>query len=114
MGHRHNRRRFRWRYKDNTKKWSATGCRLDAEEGVTLAHSLHSYQDLLGSHELPHDSEAGSRSTLDGSGHLGTLAELEEAQRRMFGGEVGDEVSLCAPMLRVVVELFGDVDYTDP
>lgn len=41
-------------------------------------------------------------------------SKLEEAQRRMFGGEVGDEVSLCEPMLRVIISLFGDVDYTDP
>jgi len=39
-----------------------------------------------------------------------------EAERvRMFGGEAGDEVSLCAPMLDVVMTLFnGNVDYEDP
>ncbi|KAF2657664.1 hypothetical protein K491DRAFT_714315 [Lophiostoma macrostomum CBS 122681] len=39
-----------------------------------------------------------------------------EAQRvRFFGGEVGDEVSLLEPMLRVVTDLFdGDIDYEDP
>ena len=46
--------------------------------------------------------------------HPCTPEELEEAQRRMFGGEVGDEVSLCEPMIRVVVSLFGDLDYVDP
>lgn len=38
-----------------------------------------------------------------------------EAQRlRIFGGEIGDEVSLCAPMLQVVTGLFGGLDYEDP
>jgi hypothetical protein len=47
----------------------------------------------------------------------------EETQRtarmmmmRVFGGEVDDDddVSLCAPMLQVVLDLFDDVDYVDP
>jgi len=33
---------------------------------------------------------------------------------RIFGGELGDEVSLCAPMLQVVTGLFGGLDYEDP
>ena len=38
-----------------------------------------------------------------------------EAQRlRIFGGEQGDEMSLCAPMLQVVMGLFGSLDYEDP
>jgi hypothetical protein len=38
-----------------------------------------------------------------------------EAQRlRIFGGEKGDAVSLCAPMLQVVMGLFGGLDYEDP
>lgn len=39
-----------------------------------------------------------------------------EAQRlRIFGGEVGDEVSLLEPMLKVVTDLFdGNTDYEDP
>lgn len=39
-----------------------------------------------------------------------------ETQRlRIFGGEVGDEVSLCVPMLQVVMGLFnGRLDYEDP
>ena len=41
--------------------------------------------------------------------------EALEAQRlRFFGGEVGDEVSLCEPMLKVVMDLFNDIDYVDP
>lgn len=33
---------------------------------------------------------------------------------RIFGGEPGDPVSLCAPMLQVVTGLFGGLDYEDP
>jgi hypothetical protein len=43
-------------------------------------------------------------------------AEAAEAQRlRIFGGEVGDEVSLCPAMLETVLFLFnGRLDYEDP
>ena len=42
-------------------------------------------------------------------------AEEEERERmRMFGGELNDDVSLCEPMLRVLVDLFGDIDYSYP
>jgi hypothetical protein len=42
-------------------------------------------------------------------------AAAAEAQRLLiFGGEAGDEVSLCAPMLSVVMNLFnGRLDYED-
>lgn len=40
---------------------------------------------------------------------------MVEAQRlRLFGGEVGEEASLCAPMLQVVMDLFDGIDYVDP
>ncbi len=39
---------------------------------------------------------------------------LEAHRIRFFGGEAGDEVSLCAPMLQVVLDLFNDIDYQDP
>jgi hypothetical protein len=39
---------------------------------------------------------------------------LAEEQRRIFGGEIGDEVSLCFKMLDVMLGLFGDMDYVDP
>lgn len=40
----------------------------------------------------------------------------DEATRiRIFGGEMGDGVTLCHPMLQVVRSLFdGDLDYADP
>ena len=40
--------------------------------------------------------------------------QLEQEQIKLFGGNVGDDVSLCEPMLRVLSYLFGDIDYTDP
>ena len=42
------------------------------------------------------------------------LSAIEAQRIRIFGGEVGDEVSLCAPMLQVVFDLWGGVDYLDP
>ncbi|KAL3419356.1 hypothetical protein PVAG01_09578 [Phlyctema vagabunda] len=48
------------------------------------------------------------------------LAELDRLHRerercRLFGGEVDElDVSLCEPMLGVLMSLFGDIDYTDP
>src|SRR3954452_8536109 len=45
---------------------------------------------------------------------LEKVAALVEEQQRIFGGEIGDEVSLCDAMLGVVVSLFGDIDYIDP
>jgi hypothetical protein len=40
--------------------------------------------------------------------------QLEQERILLFGGEVDDDVSLCVPMLQVVMSLFGDIDYTDP
>lgn len=44
------------------------------------------------------------------------ILQLEEEQRRLFGGDVGDDVSLIPDhaMLGVVTFLFGDIDYIDP
>ncbi|KAG9244865.1 hypothetical protein BJ878DRAFT_541853 [Calycina marina] len=39
---------------------------------------------------------------------------MEREQIKLFGGDVGDDVSLCEPMLRVMSYLFGGIDYTDP
>jgi hypothetical protein len=43
-----------------------------------------------------------------------THLDLEQEQRRLFGGDVGDDVSLCESMLQVVWHLFGGLDYADP
>ncbi|KAH8658815.1 hypothetical protein BGZ60DRAFT_354649, partial [Tricladium varicosporioides] len=40
--------------------------------------------------------------------------QLEMEQQRLYGGEISDDVSLCAEMLGVVYSLFGDIDYIDP
>jgi hypothetical protein len=41
--------------------------------------------------------------------------ELESEQCRLFGGDIGDDVSLCPAMLDVVRFLFeGEIDYADP
>lgn len=47
--------------------------------------------------------------------NLQTFRDCSETQRiRLFGGEEGDEVSLCDPMLGVLYSLFNDLDYVDP
>lgn len=38
----------------------------------------------------------------------------QEHEQRLFGGDFDDDVSLCEPMLGVLMSLFGDIDYTDP
>jgi hypothetical protein len=40
--------------------------------------------------------------------------QLEQERRRLFGGVVGDDISLCGSMLEVVLHLFGGLDYADP
>jgi hypothetical protein len=46
---------------------------------------------------------------------IGREIEREELEmRKMFGGDVGDDVSLCGPMMDVVRFLFeGEIDYID-
>jgi len=42
-------------------------------------------------------------------------SHAEATRIRIFGGEMGDGVTLCRPMLQVVWSLFdGDLDYADP
>jgi hypothetical protein len=42
------------------------------------------------------------------------LREAEQEQQRLFGGDSGDDGSLCLAMLDVMIRLFGDIDYRDP
>lgn len=105
MGHRHNRRRFRVRHRESN-------LRDDVVEAMTLVKDLDACEASAASYIAEHDSPI--QPALNDPAYRCTIEELEEAQRRMFGGEVGDEVSLCAPMLGVLVSLFGDVDYDDP
>ncbi|EKG12566.1 hypothetical protein MPH_10316 [Macrophomina phaseolina MS6] len=39
---------------------------------------------------------------------------LEKQRLRLFGGEATDGAELCGPMLKVVMDLFDDIDYIDP
>ena len=52
-------------------------------------------------------------STVVGIG--GDLTCSRHAERvELFGGVVGDDVSLCEAILEVVFHFFGGLDYTDP
>ena len=123
MGHRHNRRRYR---SHGPNKFGMRVNRLETIEGLSLA---------AGTQALPSDPDWNRiKPASDPQCVVGecrhtqcrwqvleqeqerrrSAARLEAEQRRVFGGEDGDEVSLCGPMLQVVLSLFGGVDYVDP
>ncbi|KAF2086391.1 hypothetical protein K490DRAFT_58016 [Saccharata proteae CBS 121410] len=62
-------------------------------------------------HILPHKQTAKQNKMAAAERDSQTL---EAQQLRLFGGEKGDETSLCAPMLKVVMDLFDGIDYVDP
>ncbi len=113
MGHRHNRRRSR-------------------QPPLKLAPKFlkpHSYHSVLSAHDLIKQDEVPTCKSLSNlqarhwrqryvqwqERQRREKAEISEQERcRVFGGEVGDEVSLCYPMLMVVFDLFGGIDYEDP
>jgi len=106
-----NRRRLRRRggssslnSNSNSNKHASPRKTIDVDEAYALIADFNSNVGLWGS---PDTSAASYRNSTNAN-------ILESEQRRIFGGEIGDEVSLCAKMLDVVVGLFGDVDYVDP
>ncbi|KAH0551521.1 hypothetical protein GP486_007260 [Trichoglossum hirsutum] len=106
MGQRHNRRRSRPRGRGQHK--------VDSRPDVYEARAILSDVDfavgiLPGQYQMNQMwmqklAEEGQREA----------ERLAEEQQRIFGGEIGDEVSLCFKMLDVIVGLFGDMDYVDP
>jgi hypothetical protein len=79
-------------------------------------YSTSSYQHFPTAHVPPdywHQTYAAWQDRLR---HEQERARIAEAQAmRFFGGEIGDEVSLIGPMLKVVTDLFdGKDDYEDP
>ncbi|KAJ6156241.1 hypothetical protein N7497_005126 [Penicillium chrysogenum] len=73
---------------------SPDACISRGSPAVTLAPSWHNGYTAWQTRERPSRLESGG---------------LEEAQCRLFGGEPGDDVSLCFRML----EYFGGLDYID-
>lgn len=113
MGQRHNRKRIRSRPRRRNRN-------RDSTSSATSFYSPSPSPFQLAGFNLPPTSCPAwydlyppwpSRSWSDYQRHEDAI----EAQRlRIFGGEAGDEVSLCEPMLRVVMDLFDDIDYVDP
>ena len=102
MGNRHNRRRTRFTSRVvREEALAGEDLALGCEDDMCLRDKLFSFQ---------------ARARLERTQHEHWIAErLEQERTRMFGGELGDEVSLCEPMLQVVLSLFdGHLDYLDP
>jgi hypothetical protein len=76
----------------------------DFEEGISVARDF--------SLRLP--SEKYPLCTCDCWKAENDRERLEDEQFRLFGGDVGDDVSLLPAMLEVVHFLWGDIDYIDP
>ncbi|KAI9827720.1 MAG: hypothetical protein M1832_004209 [Thelocarpon impressellum] len=110
---RRNRRRYR-SYHEFSPNKDGRFLRLDADDGLDLALStadLPSDATLQLSAAPAYLQNNRMAAQLEQARRRAAAARLETEQRRVFGGEVGDEVSLCGPMLQVVLSLFGGVDY---
>ncbi|KAJ5872705.1 uncharacterized protein N7529_005058 [Penicillium soppii] len=117
MGQRHNRRRTR----RSTNRNSQESLSHPVSPIPTLRTPQNTYCDLVSADNSPCSSLGSPAATLAPSWHNGYTAwqtreypsrlesGLEEEQCRLFGGEPGDDVSLCYRML----EYFGALDYID-
>ena len=122
MGSRHNRKRTRSRPRNRSRKSpSASVSPLIQSNPSSFPvspftqrpanhwHQQYSqWQERLKQQKALQDQHTKARDSYES-------AMMEVERLRMFGGEAGDEVSLCAPMLDVVMTLFnGNIDYQDP
>jgi len=118
MGQRHNRRRTRPR---STHRIIQDGLAHPISPIPAPRTPQNTYRDLVSADNSPCSSPGSPAATLAPSWHNGYTAwqtrerpsrlesGLEEEQCRLFGGEPGDDVSLCYRML----EYFGGLDYID-
>src|ERR1700712_3457119 len=116
---RHNRKRTRSRHrnrKSNGNEFQGLCSNLaDTPSAFASPISFQTSSDIRRSRhsswqtdKLPHQLPI---YTLD----VSRAKHVEATRIRIFGGEMGDGVSLCHPMLDVVRSLFdGDLDYADP
>ncbi|KAJ5970359.1 uncharacterized protein N7479_000277 [Penicillium vulpinum] len=123
MGQRHNRRRTR-RSSNRIPTVLAQHPTLPLAIKSTIRTPENSFCNLVSADNSPASciSRGSPATALAPSWHFGCTAwqtrditsrlesgGLEEAQCRLFGGEPGDDVSLCYRML----EYFGGLDYID-
>ncbi|KAF2143417.1 uncharacterized protein K452DRAFT_170832 [Aplosporella prunicola CBS 121167] len=116
MGQRHNRRRTRSRPRnhdaqDTFKSARARSLLLYTPTTVSYSTRPEPSSGLLPEYQSRFDCPPAT------TGHPPSSpwpARMQQETLRLFGGEIGDEASLCAPMLKVVMDLFDDIDYVDP
>jgi hypothetical protein len=117
MASRHNRKRTRSRPRNRTSALKSRSL-INSSSSSTLNSPLPSQTQLPTGHWQKQYTQWQDRiREQHQSSTVREQAEAAaaEAQRlRIFGGVAGDEVSLCAPMLQVVMGLFGGLDYDDP
>jgi hypothetical protein len=64
---------------------------------------------------LRHDSDMSWQRWKAMHGAENMIKEMTHLERiKLFGGGADEDMSLCEPMLQVVFNLFGGIDYTDP
>jgi hypothetical protein len=102
--HRQNRRRERPGARTRKALSMRDSIQHDFEEGISVARDCGLW---LPSEKYPLRNCDCWRAENDRS-------QLEDEQFRIFGGDVGDDVSLLPAMLEVVRFLWGDIDYIDP
>ncbi|KAJ5519833.1 hypothetical protein N7463_000286 [Penicillium fimorum] len=120
MGQRHNRRRTR----RSNRSIPGLAQHPTLPVAITIQTPQNSFCDFVSADNFPDAciSRESPAATLAPSWHYGNTAwqtrerslrfesgGMEEAQCRLFGGEPGDDVSLCYRML----EYFGGLDYID-
>lgn len=120
--HRQNRRRERPGSRTRRTINHKSNIRYECSEGILEAYdptiSLPSYRSNP-SPLLRHNFDQSWQRWKEREAEEKAMAELERIQhereqQRLFGGDLDDDVSLCEPMLGVLMSLFGDIDYTDP
>jgi hypothetical protein len=118
MGSRHNRKRTRSRPRNRSNRNSSSVSSIGSFTHSSSIFSSSPFAQRPPNHWHQQYSQWQQRvqqeKTLQ---HQRAKYEHDvEAERvRMFGGEAGDEFTLCAPMLDVVMRLFnGSIDYQDP
>ncbi len=102
--HRQNRRRERPGARTRKALSNRESIQHDFNEGITIANDCSLW--------LPSENYPPYACSYWQEEH--GRADLEEEQVRLFGGDVGDDVSLLPAMLEVVRFLWGGIDYVDP
>ncbi|KAL1388937.1 hypothetical protein HDK64DRAFT_253515 [Phyllosticta capitalensis] len=115
MGQRHNRRRTRSRPRNRTPSQN----NIQFPQMAQIFSSPPAFPPTASAYFRPFHPLASTWSTYPAKlqryhHYPKAIDNLETQTLRMFGGEAGDGQSLCAPMLKVVMDLFNDIDYVDP